>query len=58
MKTKVQIIQEHISSDLENKVERLLNEGWEIVNTGFANGLFFPWFATLVKEVDEEEYMR
>ena len=58
MKTKFQVIQEHASSDIENKVQRLLDEGWKIVNVGFASGLFFPWFAALVKETDVEEYTK
>lgn len=58
MKTEFQIIQEHTSSDVENKVQRLLDEGWKIVNVGFASSLFFPWFAALVKETDVEEYTK
>lgn len=58
MKTKFQIIQEYTSSDLEKTVQRLLNEGWQIVNTGYAKGLMMSWFAALVKEIDAEEYTR
>lgn len=58
MKTRFQIIQEYTSSDLERTVQRLLNEGWQIVNTGFAQGLMMKWFAALVKEADAEEYTR
>lgn len=58
MQTEFQILQEHTSNDLEMKAQRFLNEGWQIVNTGYAQGLMFGWFAALVKEADAEEHTR